>query len=256
MTSDLKHLPRRDLERLSAYLDHELAEDEQARLEARLRAEPRLRRGLAELQGTVGLLHQLPQVEAPRNFTLTPEMVGERSRSRRYPLLQFATAFAALAFLVVVGFDAVVSNSFGGSSMARSVGMTAPMAEQASPPEEPLMQAQQEQAAESGPSVADEAGGQSTDSTRAGTATPAPSLEPESNREMEATPPAALAAPMATEGPLAFKATGVPSELTAATAANEEPNTPRTMLRLAEIILALAVIVLAAATYRRHPSGP
>ncbi|MGA9531733.1 MAG: hypothetical protein WBR18_03365 [Anaerolineales bacterium] len=254
MTSDLKHLPRRDIERLSAYVDHELAQDEQARLEARLESEPRLRQGLAELRGTVGWLRQLPQVEPPRNFTLTPAMAGERRAGSRYPLLQFATAFAALAFLAVVGFDAVVANPVGGAFGAQMA--EAPMAQQAAPPEEALMQAEQEQAAEAGPSVADELGALEIDSTAAAPPTLAPTQVPQAEREYAATQPAALAAAPPTANPSAASSPMDSEQFRETNEASGPQGSTQTLLRFTEIALALAVIVLAAATYRRRPIGP
>jgi hypothetical protein len=255
MTSDLKHLPQRDVERLSAYLDHELAQAEQAKLEERLQEEPRLRRALAELRGTVRALNLLPDVEPPRNFTLTPEMVGQRRPGDRYPLLQFATAFAALAFLVVIGFDAVVSNSLGGGFGARSAEIPAPMAQQAAPREETLMQAQQEEPAEGEPSVADEMGGVTTDSTAAGTPSPASTPLAETERESAATAPAGLAAAPPTAFPSTPTAGIEPGQFPQANEPAGGPSATQTLMRLTEIILALAVIVLAAATAWRRPIG-
>lgn len=70
-------LNEQDYELLSAYLDGMLAEDERAALETRLDAEPMLRGELRALRQTVVLLNGLPVLKAPRNFTLTPEMVGQ-----------------------------------------------------------------------------------------------------------------------------------------------------------------------------------
>ena len=66
----------RDLELLSSYLDGQLKPSESARLERRLASEPDLRSVLDDLRAARGLLRQLPVRKAPRNFTLTPKMVG------------------------------------------------------------------------------------------------------------------------------------------------------------------------------------
>jgi anti-sigma factor RsiW len=89
----------RDVEKLSAYLDGQLKPSEKARLESRLRSEPELASVLKELRQTRGLLRQLPQRRAPRNFTLTPKMVGQKPPlPRTYPAFRFASVLATLLF--------------------------------------------------------------------------------------------------------------------------------------------------------------
>ncbi len=97
----------RDLEQLSAYLDQQLDPGRRTRLEARLRAEPQLRATFDDLRRTRTLLRRLPRMRAPRNFTLTPQMVGkpiarESSPRRAYPIFQFASALASLLLVVVI----------------------------------------------------------------------------------------------------------------------------------------------------------
>lgn len=87
----------RDVEKLSAYLDGQLKPSEKARLESRLGSEPELAAILKELRQTRSLLRQLPQRRAPRNFTLTPKMVGQKPPlPRTYPAFRFATVLATL----------------------------------------------------------------------------------------------------------------------------------------------------------------
>ena len=87
----------RDVEKLSAYLDGQLKPSEVARLEARLQTEPELASILKDLRETRGVLRQLPQRRAPRNFTLTPKMVGQKPpMPRAYPTFRFATVLATL----------------------------------------------------------------------------------------------------------------------------------------------------------------
>lgn len=106
------HISSRDLERLSAYLDGTLSAREVHRLEVRLRDDLVLRQELADLRETIRLVSSLPMVRSPRNFTLTPEMVGLKERPRAYPVLQFATALATFIFFAVVGVDVLTSSSF------------------------------------------------------------------------------------------------------------------------------------------------
>jgi anti-sigma factor RsiW len=87
----------RDVEKLSAYLDGQLKSSEVARLESRLQSDPELASILVELRQARGLLRRLPQRRAPRNFTLTPKMVGQKPpMPRTYPVFRFATVLATL----------------------------------------------------------------------------------------------------------------------------------------------------------------
>ena len=87
----------RDVEKLSAYLDGQLKPSETARLESRIQTDPDLASVLKDLRETRGVLRQLPQRRAPRNFTLTPKMVGQKPpMPRTYPVFRFATVLATL----------------------------------------------------------------------------------------------------------------------------------------------------------------
>ena len=141
-----EQISRRDLERLSAYLDGQLENGETARLEARLREEESLRLELQELRVIAQTLGELPQLQPPRNFTLSAaakprraspstSLRPRRARSSRasYPLLQLGTAVATLSFLVVVGADVLLSRSLAAAPAAESF-QAAPLA--AAPAEE------------------------------------------------------------------------------------------------------------------------
>ena len=105
---ELNQLSTRDLELLSAYIDGELSARGIARLLPRLDREPALKQALEEMKAVVQQLGSLPEAPLPRSFTLTPDVVGIRSRPRAYPVFQFATALAAIAFVALVGLDTVV----------------------------------------------------------------------------------------------------------------------------------------------------
>jgi hypothetical protein len=93
----------RELELLSAYLDGELHPDQHQALEARLGAEPDLRERLENLCRVKVTLGNLPCMRAPRNFTLTPEMVTVRSQKKQpfVASLRLATALAAILLVVL-----------------------------------------------------------------------------------------------------------------------------------------------------------
>ncbi|NWF63937.1 MAG: hypothetical protein HXY38_06485 [Chloroflexi bacterium] len=90
----------RDIERLSAYLDGQLDAAESASMESRLKSDPELESTLRNLRSARGILRQLPQRKAPRNFTLTRQMVGLKPPlPRSYPIFRLATIFASILFL-------------------------------------------------------------------------------------------------------------------------------------------------------------
>jgi hypothetical protein len=96
-----------DFDRLSAYIDDELAPQEKAALEARLAREPELRSALQELRLTVRALRSLPRVRPPRSFTLAPGQVGRETARRAplFPVLRLAAALSAVALAVVLAGD-------------------------------------------------------------------------------------------------------------------------------------------------------
>ena len=101
-------MKQRDLELLSSYLDGQLGSADSARLEARLRTDPELRSVLQDLRGTRSLLRQLPMRKAPRNFTLTPKMVGKNPPlPRSYPVFRFAAALASILLFFTIGLNFV-----------------------------------------------------------------------------------------------------------------------------------------------------
>lgn len=90
----------RDVELLSAYLDGQVSPSDSARLETRLASDPEMGLVLQSLRESQGLLRQLPHRRAPRNFTLTRQMVGLKPPlPRAYPVFRFATALAAFLFV-------------------------------------------------------------------------------------------------------------------------------------------------------------
>jgi anti-sigma factor RsiW len=97
---------QRDLELLSSYLDGQLKPSDSARLEARFSTDPDLRAVLDDLRASRSLLRRLPMRRAPRNFTLTPKMVGKNPPlPRAYPAFRFVSALAALLLFFTVGLN-------------------------------------------------------------------------------------------------------------------------------------------------------
>jgi hypothetical protein len=97
---------QRDLELLSSYLDGQLKPSDSARLEARLSTDPSLRAVLNDLRSARGLLRQLPLRKAPRNFTLTPKMVGRNPPlPRAYPAFRFVSTLATILLFFSLGLN-------------------------------------------------------------------------------------------------------------------------------------------------------
>jgi hypothetical protein len=115
----LSNLPRRELEKLSAYLDGQLSVKETVSLELRLKKDPHLLRAFRELEATKVLLGQAPTLRIPRSFVLSPEVAGIRTGPRRaYTVLRFATAAVTLAFVVLVGTDVLSARVFTSGQFA------------------------------------------------------------------------------------------------------------------------------------------
>jgi anti-sigma factor RsiW len=169
----------RDVEKLSAYLDGQLKPSEIARLESRLHTEPELASVLQDLRQARSLLRKLPQRRAPRNFTLTPKMVGQKPpMPRTYPTFRFATVLATLLlfFTFATNFMAprlvrtAVPYPYGFGGGGGGGDAEPELALESAPAEEPAMEAAEAPAAaEAEQSVAtDEGEATVDDSARAG----------------------------------------------------------------------------------------
>jgi hypothetical protein len=121
-------IPNRELEAISAYLDNELPANTRQRFEMDLEHNPDLRTALEEIRRTRAVLRSAPKLRAPRNFMLTPEMAGLRSKQRSsmnpYGMLRLASSLAVI-FLVI----AVVGEFFASTRQPTVI----PVAQEISP---------------------------------------------------------------------------------------------------------------------------
>ena len=94
-----------ELNMLSAYLDNALEAKEIEKLETRLEKESELREKLKNLKQTKILLSRLDRVPAPRNYTLTPDMVKVKGRKNQplFTTLRLASSFAAILLVALFG---------------------------------------------------------------------------------------------------------------------------------------------------------
>jgi hypothetical protein len=98
----------RDIEQLSSYLDGQLNPSESARLESRLAADTELASAFNDLRAARSILRKLPSRKAPRNFTLTRQMVGLKPPlPRSYAFFRFSTALATVLFVLTFAANAL-----------------------------------------------------------------------------------------------------------------------------------------------------
>ena len=109
----MKGISRKDWQILSAYIDGEMSTRERARFESRLEDSPELKAGLEDLIRTKELLRSQPKLRSPRNFTLTPEMAGQKQSVPGYPGLRLAAVVVSILFIFIVMGDYFFSGSAG-----------------------------------------------------------------------------------------------------------------------------------------------
>jgi hypothetical protein len=105
------------LDRLSSYMDGQLPDDEQARVEAHLSTCQRCRDDLRTLRWTHDLLQEVVPVPIPRSFVIREADVTRPKRAtlggRSLATLQWATALVAIMLVLVVTGDVWNSARFG-----------------------------------------------------------------------------------------------------------------------------------------------
>lgn len=115
----------RDIEQLSSYLDGQLSPSESARVESRISSDPELASAYNDISSARGILRKLPARKAPRNFTLTRQMVGLKPPlPRSYSAFRFSTAFAAFLLMLTFAANVVVPRiSFGAAAPQEALGI-------------------------------------------------------------------------------------------------------------------------------------
>ena len=95
-------LSTRDYELISAYMDNQLSKKDRALFEARLNAEPELRKELHEITTTRILVHSLPKLRAPRNYYIKAAPVQVRHTLRLAPAFGIISAVASVLLALVI----------------------------------------------------------------------------------------------------------------------------------------------------------
>jgi anti-sigma factor RsiW len=117
-----------DIEQLSSYLDGQLSPSESARMESRISSDPELASAFKDIRAARSILRRLPARKAPRNFTLTRQMVGLKPPlPRSYSFFRFSTSFATVLLMLTFAANLILPNiSLGAGAPA-----AAPMAQEA-----------------------------------------------------------------------------------------------------------------------------
>lgn len=86
---------------LSRYLDHDLSPRRWRRVERHLQSCSYCRKQLAQMRAVRSLLRRAPDVQPPRDFTLSAEAVPARAGKLWYPRLRAATTVLAVLVLAI-----------------------------------------------------------------------------------------------------------------------------------------------------------
>jgi anti-sigma factor RsiW len=109
----------RDIEQLSAYLDGQLSPSDSARLESRISSDPEIASAFKDIRAARSILRKLPSRKAPRNFTLTRQMVGLKPPlPRSYSFFRFSTALATILLMLTFAANLILPNLFFGMRAA------------------------------------------------------------------------------------------------------------------------------------------
>jgi len=92
----------RDYELISTYLDNQLGQKERALMEARLKAEPELRKELHEISKTRLLVRTLPELKAPHNYYVHAAAPQVRPTLRLAPIFGIVSAVASVLLALVI----------------------------------------------------------------------------------------------------------------------------------------------------------
>jgi hypothetical protein len=159
-------ISNREYEQISAYLDGQLSSNEQHKLEERLKTRPDLQIVLDDLRRTKNLLRMAPHRRAPRNFMLTPTMVGQQKSKKPqssflnfFPALSFASALAVFALVLSFVFQLIPGTlgspaSFAANPQAKEVAMSPANGQSATPSASEQRQSQSQAANPAAPEAA------------------------------------------------------------------------------------------------------
>lgn len=117
-------ITKKDLSQLSAYIDGELSRREEDLLKRKIQSDPQLQSALDQLRLTKRVLQSTPTLSVPRNFLLTPELVGQKQK--RPMAAGYRLAAAMMSFLLI----GVLILDFGRFFLGGAMAPAAPIMEE------------------------------------------------------------------------------------------------------------------------------
>jgi hypothetical protein len=118
-------LNRKELELISAYLDGQLPEAQRRQLRQRMAQDAAFKQAFEDLRLTRLALRSAPKIKRRRSFTLSPEMVGQRTRVFGLQAASRLVAVVATVMLAVVFAGDVFLLRGGSQSLSFMTGMEA-----------------------------------------------------------------------------------------------------------------------------------
>jgi anti-sigma factor RsiW len=122
------------LEQISAYLDGSLDPRASAKMEHRVKGEPKLAQAVKNFEATRSLLRRAPQRRIPRPFTLTPQMIGQAAPRRSWSNYSLVSAAASLLLVFAILGDFSINGvpgQFGAAAPAADAAAEAFMMQEA-----------------------------------------------------------------------------------------------------------------------------
>lgn len=115
-------ISKRDLKKLSAYLDNQLTDKQVKNLETRLFNDLELQKALNDMRTTKKILNITPELKAPKNFILFPAIIEKlKINYRIHGAMRLTSTLASVFFVLVFVGDIVFLNPLGqASSIAQS----------------------------------------------------------------------------------------------------------------------------------------
>lgn len=117
-------ITRKDLSQLSAYIDGELSRRDEDLLKRKIQSDSQLQSALDQLRLTKRVLQSTPTLSVPRNFELTPELVGQKQK--RPTAAGYRLAAAMMSFLLI----GVLVLDFGRFFLGGAMAPAAPIMEE------------------------------------------------------------------------------------------------------------------------------
>ena len=175
MSAMMPWMRRSQDELISAYIDGQLDDASRQSFEARIAADPALRKRVEATRTLVQTAHQTPAVAAPRNFTLPRTATAATATHREVPSSRsgwrIGSALAAAVFVIAIGLDTIGVGQLAQSPAPNAAPVTQSYAAKTPAPTP-------NRSAESTQAVQDSTGGSAANQSTAATVEPAATAAP------------------------------------------------------------------------------